>query len=138
MTAKEYLEQLDNLNRQIAFDLKELEYWREMSTTITGSSFEEKYNPNRSGETPFVKCIVKIKEIEDKISKEKAEAEEKKYQILDSICLINNIDYRNILVMRYLKHNTWNQISSEMNFTQRWLYRLHKKALNELEKIIKK
>ena len=136
MTAKEYLESINNLKLQIKFDLSELAYWKELSTTISGCNFEEKYNPNNGSEAPFVKCVIKIKELEDKINKERVEAEEKKYRILNYICLINNIDYRNILVLRYLKHMTWSQISEEMSYSQRWIYKLHIKALSEFEKII--
>ena len=46
------------------------------------------------------------------------------------------IDYRNILVLRYLKHMKWSQISEEMSYSQRWIYKLHIKALSEFGKII--
>ena len=137
MNAKEYLGRANKIHQQISFDLKELEYWKELSTTISGCNFEENHNPNKNTETPFIKCLLKIKDLEERINNEKVKLQEIEYKILDSLDLIDSIPCRNILVFKYLKHMTWGQIAEELNYSQRWVYRLHNKALKAFEKVIK-
>lgn len=48
MNAKEYLGRANKIRQQISFDLKELEYWKELSTTISGCNFEENHNLNKT------------------------------------------------------------------------------------------
>ena len=68
MTAKEYLGQARHLDTLINCRLRELDYWRDLSSSVSGSNFEAHYNPNRPTEAPFVRCIAKIDEIEHEIA----------------------------------------------------------------------
>lgn len=53
MTAKEYLNQARHLDELIHCRLREIDYWRDLSSNVSSSSFEEHYNSNRSTEAPF-------------------------------------------------------------------------------------
>ena len=60
MTAKEYLNQARHLDALINCRLREINYWRDLSSSVSGSNFEQHYNPNKPTEAPFVRCLEKI------------------------------------------------------------------------------
>ncbi len=45
---------------------------------------------------------------------------------------------RALLTERYVNGKGWEQVAEAMNYDIRWLYRLHKKALGQVEKVIVK
>ena len=47
MTAKEYLNQARHLDALINCRLREIDYWRDLSSSVSGSNFEPHYNPNK-------------------------------------------------------------------------------------------
>ena len=54
MTAKEYLNQTRHLDALIHCRLREIDYWRDLSSNVSSSGFEEHYNSNRSTEAPLL------------------------------------------------------------------------------------
>lgn len=44
MTAKEYLNQARHLDALINCRLREIDYWRDLSSSVSGSNFEPHYN----------------------------------------------------------------------------------------------
>lgn len=57
-------------------------------------------------------------------------------EIEDSIDRIGNTEYRTILEMRYLEGWSWEDIAMCQHKHERWIFRLHQRALAELQKII--
>ena len=47
MTAKEYLNQARHLDALINCRLREIDYWRDLSSSVSGSNFEPHYIPSR-------------------------------------------------------------------------------------------
>ena len=70
MTAKEYLKQAYRLDHRINSDIAELGRLREMSSGISSPGFGEKVQTSHSGEAPFVKCLERIYDLEEKINNE--------------------------------------------------------------------
>ena len=73
MTAKEYLNQARHLDALINCRLREIDYWRDLSSSVSGMKFDGMpHSPNRPTEAPFVRCLEKIDEIqrdvEDKVA----------------------------------------------------------------------
>jgi hypothetical protein len=55
MTPKQYLMQAKHLDALIDARLREIDYWRDMSTSISGSRFDGMpHNPNRPSGANFV------------------------------------------------------------------------------------
>lgn len=133
MNAKEYLSKARRLDVQIKFDLRELEHWRDLSASISGCNFAPHYNASRNIDPPFVKCIDKIVDLEEKIQKEINSLILLKTEILEKIHSLENVDHQSVLELRYLSYQTWEQIAEELHYSIRWIYKLHEKALQELE-----
>ena len=132
MTAKEYLKQAYLLDKQIQVEVKELEQLREMRGTIQGCSYGEKIgtNPNRNLEAPFIKTIEKIWEYEQKINQKIDRLVDLKAAIDAAIEKMDSADERLLLKYRYLKNESWEDISYELNVYYRTVHRIHASALN--------
>ena len=72
MTAKEYLNQARHLDALINCRLREIDYWRDLSSSVSGSNFEQHYNPNKPTEAPFVRCLEKIDAIQRDVAEKVA------------------------------------------------------------------
>ena len=59
-----------------------------------------------------------------------------KMDISKTIAMVRNENYRLILEKRYLCFMTWEQISLDMNYTNRWLRKMHERALDVVDRIL--
>lgn len=132
MTAKEYLKQAYLLDKQIQVEVKELEQLREMRGTIQGCSYGEKIgtNPNRNLEAPFIKTIEKIWDYEQKIDAQINRLVDLRSEINAAIESMENTEERLLLKYRYLKNESWEDISYELNVSYRTVHRIHASSLN--------
>lgn len=70
-TTKEYLKQIENMNRYIEQLLSEVEELRALSQSLSGTQFGERITGgNKNNEAAFVNYILKINELETKINQE--------------------------------------------------------------------
>ena len=67
MKVKEYLGQAYRLDQRINSDIEELGKLREMSSSISSPTWEERVQTSRNTDAPFVRSVFKIMELEDKI-----------------------------------------------------------------------
>ena len=135
MTAKEYLKQAYLLDKQIQIEVGELEQLRAMRGTIQGCSYGEKIgsNPNRNIDAPFIKTIEKIWEYEQKIDAKINRLVDLRNDINAAIETMDNADERLLLKYRYLKNQSWEDISYELNVSYRTVHRIHASALNNFQ-----
>ena len=49
---------------------------------------------------------------------------------------LKNPNHQTVLISRYFKNESWEQIAADMFFTERWIYTLHGRALQELDDIL--
>ena len=70
ITAKKYLSQAYRLDQRINADLEEVARLRVMASSISSPSWEEKTGGTRSTDPPYVKCIIKIIDLERHIDEE--------------------------------------------------------------------
>lgn len=129
MTAKEYLNQARHLDALIHCRLREIDYWRDLSSSVSGSSFEEHHNPNRPTEAPFVRCIEKIDEIQHSVEEKVAYLICLKEEINKAIDKLDNRDEQLLLRYRYLDNYTWEEIAAMLNVSIRSVHRIHGMAL---------
>lgn len=136
MTAKEYLLSGRQLDVRIRLDLKQIENLRELSISVSGSGFEQSFNPNHKTEAPFEKCISEIAEMEEKIRSEVRELIEVKNRMISTIRMLSDVDCQSVLELRYINYMSWEDIADEMHYSLRWIYSLHGRALAELDAIL--
>lgn len=132
MKVKEYLHQAYRLDKRIESDIEEMECLREMATSVSSPSWDEKVQTSRSTDAKFVRCLERIIDLERKINAEVDNLVALKEQIR---CVINEVadtDERMVLRYRYVHNFTWEQIGDELNADRTTVYRWHNAALNHV------
>ena len=130
MTAKEYLNQARHLDALINCRLREIGYWRDLSSSVSGTRFDGMpHSPNRPTEAPFVRCLEKIDEIQRSVEEKVAYLVRLKEEINMAIDMLENRDEQLVLRYRYLDDCTWEEISRMLNVSLRTVHRIHGSAL---------
>ena len=129
MTAKEYLNQARHLDALINCRLREIDYWRDLSSSVSGSNFEPHYNPNKPTEAPFVRCLEKIDAIQRDVAGKIAYLVRLKGESNTAIDALEMRDEQLVLRYRYLDDCTWEEISRMLNVSLRTVHRIHGSAL---------
>ena len=129
MTAQEYLNQARHLVALINCRLREIDYWRDLSSSVSGSNFEPHYNPNKPTEAPFVRCLEKIDAIQRDVAGKIAYLVRLKGEINTAIDALEMRDEQLVLRYRYLDDCTWEEISRMLNVSLRTVHRIHGSAL---------
>jgi len=132
MTKVEYLSQAYRLNLIITSDLEELESLRQMSYSVTSPSWEEKTGGTRPTDPPFVKCIIKIMELEEKIKGEVSRLLTLKDEIRSVIDSLEDTEEQAVLRYRYLHNYKWEKIADVMCMGERTARRRHNSAIAHL------
>jgi DNA-directed RNA polymerase specialized sigma24 family protein len=130
MTPKQYLNQARHLDAMINSRLREIDYLRELSTSISGTRYDGMpHSPNRPTEAPFVKCLDMIDEaqrdVADKVTRLIALREE----INTRISMISNHEEQLVLRYRYIDNCTWEDIAAALSVSIRTVHRIHGSAL---------
>lgn len=130
MTPKQYLNQARHLDALINSRLREIDYWKDMSTSISGSSSDGMpHNPNRSTEAHFVKCLAKVEEKQEDVEMKVTWLIRLRDEISSRIDLLHNPSEQLVLRYHYLDNYTWEEIAALMNVSLRTVYRIHGEAL---------
>lgn len=130
MTAKEYLNQARHLDALINCRLREIDYWRDLPSSVSGTRFDGMpHSPNRPTEAPFVRCLEKIDEIQRSVGEKVAYLVRLKEEINTAIDMLENRDEQLVLRYRYLDDCTWEEISRMLNVSLRTVHRIHGSAL---------
>ncbi len=129
MTAKEYLRQAYRLDHRINSDIAEMERLREMACSVGSPGFEERHNPNRATDAPFVKSLEKVWELNKKIDDEIDSLIDLKDQMREAIAKVSDIDEQLVLRYRYIHNMTWEEIGNRLHADRTTVYRWHGMAL---------
>lgn len=136
MTAKEYLSQAYKIDNDINSKLEQVASLRDLATKATSTISDMPGSPNRNIHK-MEDAIVKIIALEDEINSDIHELISLKADITHIIKLVANRAERTILEKRYLCFDTWEQISVDMGYSIQHTFRLHDKALNEIDGFLK-
>ena len=135
MTAKEYLNQARHLDALINSRLREIDYWRDLSSSVSGSNFEPHYNPNKPTEAPFDRCLEKIDAIQRDVAEKVAYLVCLKETINAAIDRLASREEQLVLRYRYLDNCSWEEISRMLNVSLRTVHRIHGSALQNFSEL---
>lgn len=135
MTPKEYLKQTDGLNQHIRLLVSEVEELRMLSTSVSAVRYdtEKVNNGTKNTEAPFVRCLIKIATLEEKINASVDRLVELKMKISDAIDTLESVDERILLRARYVNGKSWEEIANQMKFSVRSVHRIHASALQHFD-----
>ena len=133
MNTKAYLNQIKRLDMMINNKLAEIYRLKNMARGIFISTDSERVqasgNKDRLGNT-----VAKIIDLERETDKLIDILFDKRNNIIKQIDSLSNSDYYQILALRYVNYDTFNDISDKTGWSIRQVFRLHGEALQEFEK----
>ena len=130
MTAKEYLNQARHLDALINCRLREIDYWKDLSNSVSGVRYDGMpHSPNRPTEAPFVRCLEKIDEIQRNVEEKVAYLIKLRDEINTQIDMLDSHEEQILLRYRYIDGFTWEEIERMMNVSERTAFRIHGNAL---------
>lgn len=134
MTNKDYLSQVYHLELKIKQLMLRSKEFERLSFTVPGSNYYGiRVDGTHNQEAPYVKWIVKKSEVDNKIANLKKELERLKVEILQVIEKMENEDYKNVLIMRYLNSLTWEKIAERLYCSSSTVKRWHNNAVGLLK-----
>lgn len=130
MTPKQYLMQAKRLDALIDARLREIDYWRDMSTSISGPRFDGMpHSPNRPADANFVHCLEKVSEIQADVERKVSRLIALRDEIGRRIDMVDSPEEQLVLRYRYVDNCTWEEIGTMMNVSERTVFRIHGSAL---------
>ena len=134
MTTKEYLNQIERLDKMITNKLSEIYQLKIMACSITVSGDSERVqtsgNQDKLGST-----IAKIVDLERETDELVDSLVDKRKEILSQIDNMKNIDHYDVLHKHYVERRTFQDIADSENWSIRQVFNIHGRALQEFEKM---
>ena len=134
MTTKSYLSQIERLDIMIQNKLSEIYQLKTMACSVTVSNDGERVQ-NSGDKDRMGTTVAKIVDLERETDELVDSFVEKRKRIVGQIDSIENVDYYNVLSMRYISRDTFETIAEKTNWSIRKVFSLHGKALLEFEKL---
>ncbi len=137
MTAKEYLKQAWNIDQRINDKLDQVVRLREMATkaTTTMSDMPRSSSPNPQR---MESVVTRLADMEADIDADIDQLVDLKIDIMRTIWQVEDVSCRLVLELRYHSFKSWEDIASELNYTVRWVHKLHGRALVAVDRILAK
>lgn len=134
MDTKQYLNQIERLEKQIQNKLSEIYQLKTMACSVSVSNEKDRVqtspDKDRLGST-----VAKIVDLEKETDRLVDEFVEKRNHIIGQIDSMDNVDYYHILSLRYVSRNTFDDIAEKTGWSIRQVFKLHGRALQEFEKL---
>lgn len=132
MTTKEYLSQAFYLNRQIKAKQKRLEWLRDIAPGPTVRFSDELRGPGNPRNSLVENAALKVVELEEEIASDIMKLVDITKDIESRIRLVEPLECRTILEMRYLAFMSWDEIASRMEYGSNWVFQKHREALRKI------
>lgn len=131
MTTKEYLSQAYRIDQRINSKLEQIVSLRELATKATSTLSDTPPSGSRNVHS-MEGIIVKMMDLENEINKDIDTLVDLKREFVFIIKKINNPEYQTLLELRYLCFKTWEHIAVEMGYSLQHIFRIHDKALKNI------
>jgi transposase-like protein len=131
MNAKEFLMRGINLERRVETIREQIEHYKALvnDCSVTYSDSPKSTASNYKLED----CTQKIMDLQEELCSTMADLVDVTCEIGKAIQKLDNYDYQDLLVKRYVLGKPWEKIAEEMNYGIRNVHRLHGEALREIK-----
>lgn len=131
MTAKEYLSQAFHIDQRISSKLSQVMRLREAATSCT-ATLTDMPRPDSPSRQQMADTICKIVDLEREINEDIDRLVDLKAEARRAINAVSDPDQQLILELRYLCYKPWNEIMTELGYSEPTVYRLHGEALKKI------
>ena len=136
LTAKEYLAQAYRVDQRINAKREQVERLRALARQSTMAYGGEHVSRTRNISS-MEDTIIRLIEAERALNREIDRFVDIKREIQQTIDLVADADCRLLLEFRYLCMKRWEDIAGEMEFCRAYAYRLHDRALDMMETLLR-
>jgi DNA-directed RNA polymerase specialized sigma24 family protein len=134
MTAKEYLGRYYKTKQKIQSLQSLVDEYIRLANEIPGIQFDAiRVDGTRNLKAPFEKWILKALDYEDDILEMKRLLPTYEKEIFEAIDLIEEDNYKKLLIYRYIDNLSWQEISNRLFISRSTVKRWHLKALSLLK-----
>ena len=131
MNAKDFMMRGINLERRVETIKYQIEHYR---TLLNDCSVTYSDSPKSTASNYKLEdCTQKIMDLEEELCSAMADLVDVTCEIARAIQKLDNYDYQDLLVMRYVLGKPWEKIAEDMNYGIRNVHRLHGEALREIK-----
>ena len=135
MTAKEYLSQAYRIDQRINAKLEQVERLRALTRKATVSYGGETVSHTRNV-SALEDSIHRLMEAENELNGEIDRLVDLKRDIHRLLQRVREPELQLLLELRYLCFKSWSEIAVMMEYEDRYVYKVHGRALREVEKIL--
>lgn len=137
MKAKEYLSQAFWLDQRVNTKLEQLQILRDLSMKVSANLTVEKVAGGNNKKGHMENTVAKIVDLEKEIKEDLARSIAIKAEIMNTISQVDDPIGQIILEMRYINGKGWDEISSSLNYRDSSIFKIHSRALKEVNRIKK-
>ena len=130
-TAKQYLNRVRRIDKEIAALLRLVQSTRESLETIT-----QNYNSDGAQSTKNPHKFDRLVELESLVDAKIDEQIALKSEILQTIMKLSDRRQRLVLMEYYVEMKTWEQVAVDLNYSYMHITRIHGYALKEVQKVL--
>ena len=138
MTTKEYLQQIHKASEKIKRMERSRQQLRANLYSVKSISVSPDKIQSSTPDNELLRLIARVDEIEKGIIEIIKEQTELIRRISKEIEMVPSERYRTILQERYILCWKWEKIAVDIDIDIRHVYRLHGKALQEFERVVRK
>lgn len=131
--AKEYLGQAYRIDQRINSKIEQVSALNNMATKATNTISDMPGSATRNIHR-MEDVIVKIIDLQNEINADIDELVDFKAEVMSVIKSIDNLEYQTLLELRYLCFKPWEQIAIELGYSINNVFKMHRKAIELLEK----
>ena len=134
MDTKQYLSQIERLDKMIQNKLSEIYQLKTMACSVTVSNEKERVQTSSDNDR-LGSTVAKIVDLEKETDRLVDSFIDKRNHIIGQIDGLDNVDYYNVLSMRYVGRDTYEEIANKTNWSIRKVFSMHGEALKEFERL---
>lgn len=131
MTAKQYLNRVRRIDKEISALLRLVQKTRESLTTVT-----QNYDSDGAQNTKNPHKFDRLIELESLVDQKIDDQIALKAEILDTIMKLDDRRQRLVLMEYYIEMKTWEQVAVDLNYSYMHVTRIHGYALKEIQKVL--
>lgn len=133
MRVETYLSQGRMLNQRINYQLKKLGELKNAACSLPAVTIrKDKVQSSTDGDAPFVRALIRVEEMEERINREIDMLADLKEEIMGVIGQVNSEELQMVLIYRYLEGMTWEEIGNLFHAGRTTVKRWHRKAIEQI------
>jgi DNA-directed RNA polymerase specialized sigma subunit len=133
MRVETYLSQGRLLNQRINYQLKKLGELKNAACSLPAVTIrKDKVQSSTDGDAPFVRALIRVEEMEEKIKREIDMLADLKEEIMGMIGQVDSEELQMVLIYRYLEGMTWEEIGDLIYADRTTVKRWHRKAIEQI------